>query len=529
MVQYVNTMSEIINQSLQKIAKGTGIIFIGTIIGMLLGFVSRVIIVRYITQSEYGIYSLALVLTSIFVTISRLGLSEGSTRYIAYFRGKKEEGKVKSVISSSIKIALITSIVLSLILYLSSDVISTSIFHSSELSTPLKIFSAAIPFTVLIGILISLFRGFDIVEPNVYFQNILRSVIFILFLIGGILLGLSFLGVLYAYLASIAITCIAFAIYAFKKLPLPTFSLKKEAGAAIAINPMGKELLLFSIPLLAVAMLDMVISWTDTLMLGYFKTPAVVGLYNGALSLAHLIPMALTSMVFIYTPIISQLYPKNLLDEIKRSYAVLTKWVFSVTLPVFLIFIFFPDIVLSFLFGSQYIGAATTLQFLALGFFVHTFLGPNGATLVAMGKTKILMWASTASAVLNVVLNVSLIPLVGITGAAVATASSLALANMILSTKLYFLSGVHPLTKNYLKPIITSITLILAICFLAKTFFIITIWHLLSLFLLFVIIYGLSLLLTKSFDQEDISMLLTIEKTVGIDASPIKNILKRFI
>ena len=51
-------MSEIVNQSLQKIAKGTGIIFIGTMIGMLLGFIGRVILVRYITQTEYGIYCL---------------------------------------------------------------------------------------------------------------------------------------------------------------------------------------------------------------------------------------------------------------------------------------------------------------------------------------------------------------------------------------------------------------------------------------------------------------------------------------
>ena len=84
-------MSEIVNQSLQKIAKGTGIIFIGTIIGLLLGFIGRIILVRYITQTEYGIYSLALVIISIFVTISTLGLGEGSTRYIAYFRGKNEE------------------------------------------------------------------------------------------------------------------------------------------------------------------------------------------------------------------------------------------------------------------------------------------------------------------------------------------------------------------------------------------------------------------------------------------------------
>ena len=38
-------MSEIVNQNLQKIAKGTGIIFVGTIIGKLLGFVGRAIFV----------------------------------------------------------------------------------------------------------------------------------------------------------------------------------------------------------------------------------------------------------------------------------------------------------------------------------------------------------------------------------------------------------------------------------------------------------------------------------------------------
>ena len=41
------------------IAKGTGIIFIGTIIGMFLGFVSLIVIVRYTTQSEYDIYFLS--------------------------------------------------------------------------------------------------------------------------------------------------------------------------------------------------------------------------------------------------------------------------------------------------------------------------------------------------------------------------------------------------------------------------------------------------------------------------------------
>ncbi|MBE9592267.1 MAG: oligosaccharide flippase family protein, partial [Proteobacteria bacterium] len=95
-------MSEIVTQSLQKIAKGTGIIFTGTIIGMLLAFVSRVIIVRYTTQTEYGIFSLALVLLNIFAVISTLGLQSGVPRQIAYFRGKKDSKKVSGIVKASI-------------------------------------------------------------------------------------------------------------------------------------------------------------------------------------------------------------------------------------------------------------------------------------------------------------------------------------------------------------------------------------------------------------------------------------------
>lgn len=147
------SMSETVNQSLQKIVKGTGIVFLGTIIGMFLGFVSRVIVIRYITLSEYGIFSLAVTLMNIFATIAALGLQEGVARYIAYFRGKVEERKVKSTILSSIKISLATSVIFSSALFLLADTIATDIYHTPELSKPLKVFSALIPFTVLMSII----------------------------------------------------------------------------------------------------------------------------------------------------------------------------------------------------------------------------------------------------------------------------------------------------------------------------------------------------------------------------------------
>jgi O-antigen/teichoic acid export membrane protein len=514
--------TQIVDETLKKVVKGTTIVLIGTIVGLLLGFASRVIVVRYITQSEYGIFSLAVTLVGIFSVIATLGLGEGTARYIAYFRGTNELSKMKGVVFSSLGFTLIASLLLSLVLFFTSDILSTKAFHIPELSTPLKIFSAAIPFSVLTGMLVTIFRGFDRVDVQVYFQTILNGALFPLLLGGVILLGLAFLGVIYASLAAGVITCLALAIYTIKKPPLP---LRTGESA----SPVGKELLLFSLPLLASSMLGMVILWTDTIMLGYFKTSTDVGLYNGALPLARLVPIPYISMAFIYVPVISQLYSRGLTAEVKKSYQVLTKWIFSLSWPVALILLLFPITTLNFLFGYQYTEAAPALRLLTLGLLCDTFLGANGMTLLVMGKTRLLMWASLIGALLNVVLNAILIPPLGITGAAIASMVSYFAINTFCSTKLYQLSRIHPFTKNYLKPIIASGIIIFIIYAFAASLLTITFWMLPLFFILFLAIYALSLLLTKSFDNEDIMLLLAIEKRTGVNATPIKNILRRFI
>jgi O-antigen/teichoic acid export membrane protein len=513
-------MSEIVNKSLQKIAKGTTIVFIGTIVGLLLGFFDRIILIRYTTQSEYGLYCMAFTIMSIFVAISTLGLGEGSTRYIAYFRGKGEEGNVRGVISSSIKIALVSSLVLAMISFLISDFISINIFHTPELSTPLKIFSIVIPFSVLISVFIAIFRGFNRVD-GVYFQDILRPVLFLLFLIAVVLFNLPFIGVFYAYVLSITVTCVVFAGYVVKKFALSV----RTNGVS---NPMAKKLLSFSVPLLAVGMLIMVMSWTDTLMLGYFKSPDVVGVYNAAMPLAHLLSTVIVSVGFLYIPIIAQLYGKNQIEELGRCYAISTKWCFMGTLPLFFIFFLFPDDVLNLLFGSRYIEAAIVLQVLALGFIFNSYFGLNYHTLLTTGKSKFLMQCFLISAAINIALNTFLIPPLDAIGAAIASASSFAVIEIIMTIKLYTSSGIHPFTRTYLKLTILSVLLVV-VFYIIENLFIITSWTCLTLFSLFLLIYGMSILYTRTFDEEDIMMMLTIEKKLGIDLSLIKRFLKQFV
>lgn len=518
-------MSEIANQSLNKIAKGAVLTFMGTGIGMVLVFISRLMVARYVTQSDYGIYSLALVVMNIFTLISVLGLDVGSARQIALYRGKGDGSKVRGVVFSSLLIAVTLSSFLSVVLFFISDLISMRLFNNPELATILRIFSITIPLFNLISILAAIFRGFERAEPSAYFQNILKNLLFTLFLAGVIFLNLQFSGVVWAYVVSMMVTFIAFAVYAIKRSPVALQEEKK-----VPVSSMTKELLLFSLPLFGMTISGTLMTFVDTLMLGFFTTSADVGLYNAASPLAQILTMGLYATSFLCIPLMTQLHSKHQNDEIKRSYAVLSKWTFAATLPVFLIFFLFPGATINIVFGSGYVAAATALQILSAGYFVFALFGLNTATLIAMGETHFSMWSIIISMIVNIVLNMVLIPVLGIVGAAIATSVSFVVRSILFSTKLYLVSRAHLFTKNYLKPAIASVVLVLIIYVLIKNLVtIMPFWLLLVLLAVFWGTYALSILLTRSFDKEDIAILLGIERILGLNLARLKKILKMFL
>jgi len=517
-------MSQALNDSLAKITKGGGIAFGGTLAALFIGFISRPMVARYGTEADYGVYSLALVVFHICATIATLGLQQGTPRSIAYARGKNDTERVQKLIPASVQFVLLGSISLGIIVFLTSDIIAARIFHDAALAFPLKIFALGLPFFNLTSVFVFVFRGFGDVKPMVYFRNILRPLLLLLFLLPVILLNLPFTSVFYAFPASVVICFVALIVYTVKRLPFPI-----GFRTRLSANPVARELLLFSLPLLGITMLHMIIVWTDTLMLGGLKSSTDVGLYNAAYPLAQFISAPLSAMLLIYVPVASQLYGQGLMPEVKRNFSILTKWICSATLPLFLILLLFPETVLGFVFGASYVTAATALRILSVGFIISNFLGPNGSTLIAMGEVRFIMWSTLATAGLNVGLNIALIPPLGIEGAAIAAMAGIICGNLMNCGKLYSLTKAQPLSKNLLKPTLASLALVFLFQFVFTKFVSVVWWMLPLLFIMYYAIYGAAILLTRSFDKEDIAMLLTIEKRMGINLVLLKRLLERFI
>ena len=290
-----------------------------------------------------------------------------------------------------------------------------------------------------------------------------------------------------------------------------------------------KELLRFSLPVLVVSVLGVVLGWTDTLMLGRYTSAAEVGIYNVSISLAKLLSFPLNAIAFVLMPLAGEMFARKQNAELGRTYQVLTKWIFSATFPMFFVLFFFPEMTITFLFGERFIDAAVSLRILALCFLFHSFMGANGILLLVMGLSKTLMNISIFGIVLNVGLNYILIKRLGygVIGASVSTLISYIALNMLISWLLYKRSGIHPLTVKYIKPIIGASIIGLIIYALAKNLAL-YLWMLPLYFLLFIFGYALSIILTRSIDEEDAFLFKMVMDKLGVSGPMTESLMKLY-
>jgi O-antigen/teichoic acid export membrane protein len=512
-------VSEALNSSLKSAAKGAAFVLAGMAISQGLWFGIRLLVVRNLSKEDLGIYSLAIGIVSLVSLLASVGLWEGSTRYISIFSGQGKKKDADAVHQSSLIIAGITGIGTGVLIFLLSGFISNHLFYKPELSVPLKVLSFFIPLFVMSYIIAAVLRGYGDIRPRVYFLDIGQPFFFLILLSLILIFSMPFINIIYAYVLSIGGVCMLIANYAYRQTGIGFFELKR--GGYI------RELLKFSLPVFAIDFMSLVFKWADTLVLGRYVSAEEVGVYSVSVSLAVFLSLPLLALDSIYMPIAGEMYGKNRPSELSRTYKVLTKWIFSVTLPIFFILFFFPEMTITFLFGERFSDAATPLRILSFGYLVNAFFGVNAMLLLVIGHSGTLLKVFAAGTVLNLLLNYILIKHAGLgmLGAAVASMSSISVISISGSFVLYRISGMHPITGGYLKPVLAS-SLIGMIIYAAAKSFPLYFWVLPIYFLLYICGYIVSLIFTRSLDAEDFFLLELLLTKAGINAERINKVLR---
>ena len=118
----------------------------------------------------------------------------------------------------------------------------------------------------------------------------------------------------------------------------------------------------------------------------------------------------------MFMPSTSELVARGKESEIKKTHKSITKWIFMANLAFFLIMVLFPDNVLGVLFGEEYKSASMALLILAAGYIISMPGILSGDIITALGKTKMSLYIIIMASTVNFIVNLALIPHIGMTG-----------------------------------------------------------------------------------------------------------------
>jgi len=388
--------------------------------GAAMVFLFNILLARKLGAEQTGVFFLAFTVLVIAVVFSRLGLDNIVLRKIAKFKLNSEKSKISTFFSLSLKLTFLASVLITIITYFFADIIAINIFKVTMLFPSIRVLIYAIvPFSLLI-IIIAAFKGLGRIAEATIFENVFIPTLSVLALWclninNNLLIFLEY----YILIFLIAVV-IAFILW-YKDFG---FRFHK-----INITEV-KNIFSSSMPLLLVSSMFLINSWADRIFLGIYVGPQDVGVYSIATKVALLVTFVLEAVNSSSSSKFSEFYNSKKIRELAQYAIKSTNLMGAVSFPVLILIIVFGDYILH-IFGEEFITGYTVLVILCIGQFINVATGSVGQILAMTNREKLLRKCVVYGTVINLLLNIVLVPNYGMIGAAIATSIAWTITNVM--------------------------------------------------------------------------------------------------
>jgi O-antigen/teichoic acid export membrane protein len=427
---------------IHALLKGSSFVLIFSIISNFAGMSSRIVLANGYTPAVFGRIMIGYTLFGMLGIFAIWSVDTGVTYYISGIDDSENEW---NILSAAIGVGLIITITFTAPFFIFKSQIATTLFRSPEVEPFLLPFLLAIPIFMIFQIVVGYFRGVEHVLYKGLSKDIVYNVSQLLLISGFMWMGIDGTMIGFVYVLSSALALVTSLYFLQGMVSTSIYEVK-----ASNILPWSKSILRYSTPLVLLSFSMWGMNYIDTFLIQALGSSEGVGLYKSVYPLALSLITILGSFGFLYLPIVSRLQSEDDMEKIIQLYSTATFVPFAITLPLFMMFMFFPESVISVLYSSTYLPAAPALQWLSVAFLFPVIFGLNNASLNAVNRTTANATLTGISFVINLSLNILLIPPYGLVGAAVATAASSFIWNLLTSSWLFYTEDIHPFMNYYL-------------------------------------------------------------------------------
>lgn len=407
-----------------SVLKGGVLVSIIRFGGVGLAYGTQVFLTRWMGGSEMGVYVYALAWASVLALVAAIGLPYAGLRFIPQYVASGDQARLLGFMRNACLLTLASSLAV-------AGLVLVVVFYiwptASDYRTPILIAVAAIPLLAATKLLSQMNRAFKAVVAAAVPMNIVRP---ILILAGSALIVFS--GQKLTAISALWVTLFGiFIVGCIQVLLLER--VKRTSLSPLSREPVyeTRQWLQVSLPLLMVVGSNMILTHSDILMIGAYLTSEDVAIYNAAAKTAAFVSFGLVALNARGTPAIAGLFAQGKHTELQSLVTNVALWALVPAAVLTLGAVVFGDLALG-IFGSSFTAAHSALIILGFGHLINAAAGPVASLLTTTGHQNVCGAILAASALTNIGLNFLLIPLYGINGAAMATASTMAIWNLAL-------------------------------------------------------------------------------------------------
>lgn len=394
---------------MNKIVGGTGIVGIAQAVVSLSLFLLLPLLTKNLSPYEYGIWSLILALIGLASIIQRQGLDNAINRFLPSITD--EEG-VKNAYITAVSIAFIMIVLTFTIAFLLSSQITTLIFQNESLRI-----------IVLFAFVVAGLHTFLVINDNFFrYQGkfsrysaitVLNSLLILGFSALFLNNGLGLFSPVYAYLCSHIVS-----------LSISFTLIFKDIGIGRVDLCMARDFLRFGTPLSPSEATQWITQSSDRYMIGFLAGVSAAGVYSAGYTVSAIIAIIVFPIQFVILPLLSKMYDRGDNEQVEKYISGAINIYLVLAIPAVIGISVLSEPIMVVLSSPEYIDGRWVIFPVSLGLMFYGVFTLIMNSSYLLKKTGNFFKFNTIAAFINIVLNLILISLIGIIGAAIATTIS---------------------------------------------------------------------------------------------------------